>query len=164
MTHVIAPEPLTAEKFAPFGTVIETAGASSFPINGGTTSRFDALATADPGPGGAAIISIFRATRWPQLVEVKMLERHPLGSQAFFPLSPDDWLVVVAQGERPTAADLRLFRAGGDQGVQYATGVWHHPLLILTGRQDFLVVDRQGPEENLEEMTLREPAAFDQPQ
>jgi ureidoglycolate lyase len=164
MTHVIAPEPLTAKAFAPFGTVIETAGAASFTINGGTTTRFDALATADPGPGGAAIISIFRATRWPQPVGIKMLERHPLASQAFFPLSPDAWLIVVAQGERPTAADLRLFRARGDQGAQYATGVWHHPLLILTERQDFLVVDRQGPGENLEEMTLREPAEISLPQ
>jgi ureidoglycolate lyase len=160
MTDVLAPEPLTAAAFAPFGTVIETAGAQSYPINGGTTTRFHALATANPGPGGAAVLSIFRASRWPQPVEIRMLERHPLSSQAFFPLSPNDWLVVVAQGARPTAADLRLFRAGGDQGVQYARGVWHHPLLILTQRQDFMVVDRQWPGENLEETTLANPAAI----
>jgi ureidoglycolate lyase len=158
MTNVLAPEPLTAAAFANFGTVIETAGAESYPINGGTTTRFHALATADPGAGGEAVISIFRASRWPQPVAIKMLERHPLASQAFFPLSPDDWLVVVAGGERPTAADLRLFRARGDQGVQYARGVWHHPLLILTERQDFLIVDRRGPGENLDEITL-EPGA-----
>jgi ureidoglycolate lyase len=162
MTGVLTPEPLTSAAFAPFGTVIETSGAQSYPINGGTTTRFHALATADPGPGGEAILSIFRARRWPQPVEIRMLERHPLGSQAFFPLSPDDWLVVVAQGERPTAADLRLFRARGDQGVQYARGVWHHPLLILTEQQDFLVVDRRGPGENLEETALGDPAAIAQ--
>jgi ureidoglycolate lyase len=100
------------------------------------------------------ILSIFRATRWPQPVEVRMMERHPLGTQAFFPLSPDDWLVVVAAGERPGADDLRLFRARGDQGVQYARGVWHHPLLVLAERQDFLVVDRRGPGENLEEIRV----------
>ena len=146
----LAPEPLTAKAFAPFGTVIETAGASSFPINDGTTTRFHALATADPGPDGEAILSIFRATRRPRPVAIRMLERHPLGSQAFFPLSPDDWLVAVAAGERPEAADLRLFRARGDQGVQYGRGIWHHPLLVLAERQDFLVVDRRGPGENLE--------------
>jgi len=151
----LAPEPLTAETFVPFGTVIETAGAESFSINDATTTRFHALAEADPGPEGEAILSIFRATRWPQPVEVKMLERHPLGTQAFFPLSPEDWLVVVAAGERPGADDLRLFRARGDQGVQYARGVWHHPLLVLTEQQDFLVVDRQGPGENLEEIEMR---------
>jgi len=161
MTDALAAEPLTAEAFDRFGTVIETAGAESYPINGGTTTRFHALATADPGPGGEAIISIFQASRWPQPVQIKMLERHPLGSQAFFPLSPDDWLVVVAEGERPGAGDLRLFRARGDQGVQYARGVWHHPLLILTERQDFLVVDRQGPGGNLEELTLDHPATIE---
>lgn len=158
MTRALAAEPLTAKAFAPFGTVIETAGAQGHPINGGTTTRFDALATAEPGAGGTAIISIFRASRWPQPVQIAMLERHPLGSQAFFPLSPAAWLVVVAEGERPVASDLRLFRANGDQGVQYAPGVWHHPLLILTGRQDFLVVDRRGPGANLEEIAL-EPGA-----
>ena len=150
----LTPETLTADAFAPFGTVIETSGAESFPINDGTTTRFHALATADPGPEGAAILSIFRATRWPQPVRIGMLERHPLGSQAFFPLSLDDWLVVVAEGERPGADELRLFRARGDQGVQYARGVWHHPLLVLTGQQDFLVVDRLGPGNNLEEIEV----------
>ena len=160
MTDMIAPEPLTAEAFAPFGTVIETAGAQSFPINGGTTTRFHALATADVGPEGEAILSIFRATRWPQPVEIKMLERHPLGSQAFYPMSPHDWLIVVAAGERPTAADLRLFRARGDQGVQYAPGAWHHPLLVLVEQQEFLVVDRSGPGENLEEIAVAQPVTI----
>jgi ureidoglycolate lyase len=152
MTHDLAIEPLTAEAFAPFGTVIETAGAESYPINGGTTTRFHALAEAEAGPSGTAILSIFRATRWPEPVEIKMMERHPLATQAFFPLSGQDWLVVVAGGERPTVDDLRLFRARGDQGVQYGHGIWHHPLLILVEQQDFLIVDRQGPGENYEEI------------
>ena len=164
MTDRLASEPLTAEAFAPFGTVIETAGAQCFPINGGTTTRFHALAKADVGPQGDAILSIFRATRWPQPVEIRMLERHPLGSQAFYPTTPGGWLIVVAAGERPTAADLRLFRARGDQGVQYAPGVWHHPLLVLVEQQDFLVVDRSGPGQNLEEMALVTPAVLDLPE
>ncbi len=155
MTHDLTIEPLTAGAFAPFGTVIETAGAESFPINGGTTTRFHALAEADAGPSGAAILSIFRATRWPEPVEIKMMERHPLATQAFFPLSGQDWLVVVAGGERPTTDDLRLFRARGDQGVQYGRGIWHHPLLILVEQQDFLIVDRQGPGENYEEIKFQ---------
>ena len=148
----LAIEPLTRAAFAPFGTVIETAGAESFPINAGTTTRFHALAEADPGPDGRAILSIFRGTRRPAPIEIKMLERHPLGSQAFFPLSSEDWLVVVA--EQPIAQVLRCFRARGDQGVQYARGVWHHPLLVLVAAQDFLVVDRDGPGENLEEVVV----------
>ena len=145
-------EPLTREAFAPFGEVIETAGAESFPINEGTTTRFHALATADPGPDGQAIVSIFRGTRRPEPIAIRMLERHPLGSQAFMPLAAYDWLVVVA--EEPEATALRCFRAHGEQGVNYARGVWHHPLLVLVPVHDFLVVDRAGPGENLEERAL----------
>jgi ureidoglycolate lyase len=157
----LTPEPLTANAFAPFGTVIETAGAKSFPINEGNTTRFHALATAGPGPDGEVIVSIFRATQWPRPVTIRMLERHPLGAQAFFPLSPEDWLVVVAEGGPPTADDLRLFCARGDQGVQYAHGVWHHPLLVLAEQQDFLVVDRRGPGENLDEIKVEPGAVID---
>ncbi len=157
----LTPETLTAAAFAPFGTVIETAGAESFPINDGTTTRFHALATAETGSDGEAIVSIFRARRWPQPVAIRMLERHPLGTQAFFPLSLEDWLVAVAAGERPGAGDLRLFRARGDQGVQYVRGVWHHPLLVLAEQQDFLVVDRRGPGENLEEIEVEPGAVID---
>ncbi len=147
---VLVPETLTADAFAPFGTVIQTEGARSFPINQGTTTRFDGLAIADIGNGEAAI-SIFRGTPRPQPIAIEMLERHPLGSQAFFPLSDHDWLVVVAP--HPDA-ELRCFRARGDQGVQYGVNVWHHPLLVLVDSQDFLIVDRTGPGDNLEEITL----------
>ena len=150
----LTPEPLTRAAFQPFGTVIETEGAASFQINEGTTTRFHALATADPGENGTAILSIFRGTPRPRPIAITMLERHPLGSQAFMPLSDAPWLVVVADGERPTAADCRAFIATGRQGVQYTRGVWHHPLLVLRPDHDFLVVDREGPGENLEEIAF----------
>lgn len=121
----LTPEPLTREAFAPFGKVLQVEGAAHFPINGGMTDRVHALAEAETDPEGKAILSIFRSRRWPDPIRIEMLERHPLGSQAFMPLSAHDWLVVVA--EQPEAEALRCYRARGDQGVQYATGVWHHP-------------------------------------
>lgn len=148
----LTPEPLTREAFAPFGKVLQVEGAAHFPINGGMTDRVHALAEAETDPEGKAILSIFRSRRWPDPIRIEMLERHPLGSQAFMPLSAHDWLVVVA--EQPEAEALRCYRARGDQGVQYATGVWHHPLLVLEPQQDFLIVDRDGPGDNLEEKTL----------
>ncbi|MBB4301873.1 ureidoglycolate lyase [Rhodobium orientis] len=148
----LVPEPLTFDAFAPFGTVIETAGATSFQINEGFATRYHAVAAADPGEGGTAILSIFRGRRRPDPIRIAMLERHPLASQAFMPLSANDWLVVVAAEPRTDA--LRCFRASGHQGVQYAKGVWHHPLLVLAAEQDFLVVDRDGPGANLEERSL----------
>ena len=144
-------EPLTRAAFAPFGTVIEVAGAERRLINEGTTERFHALALADVGADGAAILSLFRASRRHFPFQVCMLERHPLGSQAFYPLTEHDWLVVVAEGAlQPAPGRMRCFRATGRQGVSYARNTWHHPVLGLQARQDLLVMDRQGPGDNLE--------------
>ena len=145
----LTPEPLTAAAFAPFGQVIEAAHERSYLINGGRTRRFHALAAADCGADGEPVLSIFRGTPWPQPVRIAMLERHPLGSQAFVPMERLPWLAVVA--ERPQPEACRAFLVRGDQGLQIARGVWHHPLLALAPVQDFLVVDRRGPGENLEE-------------
>ena len=148
----LAPEPLTPQAFAPFGTVLQRADVEAYPINQGTTTRYNALSRVDPGPGGEVIVSIFAGTRRPSPIAIRMLERHPLGDQLFWPLSQSDWLIVVAPGAAPTAGDCRCFRARGDQGVRYAANVWHHPLLTLEPAQDFLVLDRRGPGENLQEI------------
>ena len=104
-------QPLTKASFAPFGTVIETDGATEIGINQGTTIRFDAMAGVDVASGdGTPIISLFRGTRRPDPIEIHLLERHPLGSQAFVPLSQHDWLVVVAHGN--TAGDAPDFSTG----------------------------------------------------
>jgi ureidoglycolate lyase len=143
-------EPLTKASFAPFGDVIEIDGEKPISINQGWAERFHALARIDVGEG-QAIVSVFRAKARPIPVEIRMLERHPLGSQAFYPLDQNDWLIVVSSADKPDAGNLRLFKASGTQGVQYATNTWHHPLLILQPQQDFLIVDRDGPGDNLEE-------------
>ena len=151
MTGVVPAEPLTREAFAPFGDVIERADAQRLLINQGTTVRFHDLASVDVGRGGHPLISIFRAEPRPTPIAIRMVERHPLGSQAFYPLAPRDWLVVVCRGAAaPDPATLRCFRATGEQGVNYRPNTWHHPLLVLRP-QDFLVVDRGGPGDNLEE-------------
>jgi ureidoglycolate lyase len=152
VSTVLKVEPLTRAAFAPFGEVLEAAGAELRMINEGTTERYHALAHADVGTGGGAIISLFRANRRPLPIQIRMLERHPLGSQAFYPLSREDWLVVVGEGTaRPEPGGTRCFRASGQQGINYSRNVWHHPVLVLAPAQDFLVVDREGPGNNLDE-------------
>ena len=155
----LAVEPLSKTAFAPWGIVIERAGADVRSINEGTTDRLHALATADIG-GGRAILSIFAGRPRPTPLRIAKLERHPLGSQSFFPLQPRDWLVVVGTLPPGGAPLLRCFRAGGDQGVQYAPGAWHHPLLVLRRPQEFLVVDRDGPGANCEEVGFAETPFF----
>lgn len=149
MNRRLQPVPLSAAAFAPFGDVIATDVGDSYPINDGNARRYHALATANAGDG-EVILSIFRGSPWPTPVHIRMLERHPLGSQAFVPMQCHPWLIVVA--EEPKPSSVRAFLARGDQGVQIAAGVWHHPLLVLHASHDFLVVDRSDPDDNLEEV------------
>lgn len=146
-------EPLTKRAFAPFGDVIETDDSDHFMINNGSTQRFHQLADVQvSSPQDKAIISIFRAEALPMPLIVGMLERHPLGSQAFMPLLGNPFLVVVAPAaDEPEAARVRAFVSNGRQGVNYHRGVWHHPVLTIKERDDFLVVDRSGPGNNCDE-------------
>lgn len=158
MTPRLRPKPLTREAFAPFGDVIQTEGARHFQINEGTTTRFHDLAQIDTGAqGGRTILSIFRGDPRPMPFEVRIMERHPLASQAFVPLFARPYLVVVAKpeienGQAITADDLHVFTVQAGQGVNYARNVWHHPLIALDAPSDFLIVDRGGEGDNLVEV------------
>ena len=145
---------LTKKNFSTFGDVIETDGAESILINEGTTERFHNLANIDvESKGGKPLINIFRGQTKPQPIDIKMMERHPLGSQAFIPLQTKPFIIVVAAiSETVGPNDLNAFRAEGNQGVNYKRNLWHHPLLTLENNHDFLVIDRGGPGENCEEM------------
>lgn len=140
-------EPLTPAAFAPFGRVIQADYARSFTLNNGAARRFDLLATADVGDEAIAGLSIHRAAARTRPFEIRMLERQPLGAQTFVPMERVDWLFVVA--DKPLPHRCRAFHARGDQGVQFAAGVWRHPLLTLSD-QDFLVIDRHSPVDGLE--------------
>jgi ureidoglycolate lyase len=152
----LAIAPLTKAAFAPFGQVLETKDAKPKLINDGFAQRFDGLAQIDvAAEGGAVNISLFDGSIRPSPILIKLMERHPLGSQLFMPLNERPWLVVVC-GDPRVPASYRAFSATGQQGVNYARNIWHHPLLVLTDASPFLVVDRGGPGDNLEEVRLAE--------
>ncbi|UWF59404.1 ureidoglycolate lyase [Brucella sp. 2716] len=145
-------EPLTKEAFAPFGDVIEVEGAQLRLINNGTTERYHDLARVEAaGTQARVLINIFRGQSFAAPIDIVMMERHPFGSQAFIPLNGRPFLVVVAEDGGARPARPRAFLARGDQGVNYLRNIWHHPLLALEQKSDFLVVDRTGREDNLEE-------------
>ena len=92
-----------------------------------------------------------------------MVARHPLGSQAFVPLSPCKMIVVVAPtGESVDPEDLRAFETNGKQGINYRRGTWHMPLIAFETGQRFLVIDRAGEGSNCDEHTLDEPIMLQQ--
>jgi ureidoglycolate lyase len=143
--HVITIEPLTAAVFAQFGDVIEAADtANNFTINQGFAQRYHDLARLDVAAhSGYPMVSIFKAKPRSLPLQLRLLERHPLGSQAFIPLSLESFLVVVACADGvPQLTDIRCFRTAAGQGVNYARGTWHHPLIALHTACDFLVIDR----------------------
>ena len=155
---VILIEPLAASAFAPFGQVIEFDGANHYPINGGMTERFHDLAKVElGGVHPRPLISIFRGQPHTLPLTLKLVERHPLGSQAFYPLSDAPWLVIVAPDESGTPGTPVAFRPAPGQGVNIAINTWHGVLCPLDRPSAYLVVDRGGDGNNLEEYTYPEP-------
>jgi ureidoglycolate lyase len=152
---------LTREAFAAFGDVITTEGAHHYPINDGTTERFHDLAQIDVTDGhGKPLVSLLRGQPRELPFEARSLERHPLGSQAFIPLSKNPHLVLVAPRGEFNPPALRVFLAHAGQGVNYAKGVWHHALVALYQVSDFIVIDRGGEGSNCEEVCLLEPVTI----
>ncbi len=154
--RILHVSPLTREAFARFGEVIETEDLRSFAINDGTAMRFNDLAQIDVSmQGGRTALSVFRGqpVRFP--LRLSEFERHPLGSQAFMPMGVIPFLIVVAaDGADDRPGEPFAFLSNGRQGVNYARGVWHHPLLSLGAVSDFLVVDRAGAGENCDVAAL----------
>jgi len=151
MSRILRPRPLTREAFQRYGDVIETR-ASDGPreINQGYGLRFDDLADLQAGDG-RVVVSIFRS-RPPTLpFAIRTMECHPLGSQAFVPLSGRPYLVVVALAGPFDLGAVEAFVASARQGVNFHPGVWHHFNLALGEESEFLVIDREGPGDNLEE-------------
>ncbi|MEL6584481.1 MAG: ureidoglycolate lyase [Pseudomonadota bacterium] len=145
----ITAAPLTAEAFAPFGDVLELRAEPSFLINQGNCERHHHLAGIDTE--GAAGVSLFHGQPYPLPLTLEMVERHPLGSQAFIPMNASPFLVIVAEDGEGTPDTPRAFITSGTQGVSYNRNTWHGVLTPLSAPQTFAVVDRCAPGENLQE-------------
>jgi ureidoglycolate lyase len=151
-------EPLTPERFAPFGDVIEVGNKQGFLINDGMARRYHDLAHIEVArEHGRPIVSILttRPNTFP--FTVKFLQRYPLSSQAFIPLTGCPFVVVVAE-ERDADKPKRLsaFLTDGNQGVNYRPGVWHHTLIVPDREAAFLVIDRGGPGEHCDQHWFEE--------
>ncbi|MFN3274423.1 MAG: ureidoglycolate lyase [Paracoccus sp. (in: a-proteobacteria)] len=145
--------PLTAAAFAPFGEVLTPKSAPDRLINAGRCERHHALATVER-TGGEAIISIFRSAPVSLPYDCDLLERHPLGSQAFMPMGADPWLSVVAPDAGGHPGTPRAFLVPAGVGVNLRAGVWHGVLTPLDRPADFLVIDREGDGVNLQEVRI----------
>jgi ureidoglycolate lyase len=150
MQSTINPKLITKENFSKFGDMITTANIKPIEINEGYAKRFDGIANLNTSKNnGETTICIFSALKRSFPMKIDMMEKHPLGSQAFIPMKQTTFLVLVAPEDiKPNLNKIEAFIVPPEIGVNYNPGTWHFPL-IATEDMNFLVVDRKGSGNNL---------------
>jgi ureidoglycolate lyase len=139
--NIITPQPLTPETFAPFGDVIQAGLGEVTRVNEGRANRFDSGARLDRLLAETTpVIAIYRIDASDLPLQVPRLERHPLSSQLFVPMTASRYLVVTVPSDingDPVPAEAAAFVATGSQAINYQPGVWHCPLVALDQPADF---------------------------
>ena len=150
MKIIIKPKKITRKNFKKFGDLISTKKIKPININNGYAKRFDNLCRINTSSKkGKTIMSIFSAKKRKFPMNIKMMEKHPLGSQAFVPMNETTFLVFVApKGKRPNTKKIESFIVPKQTGINYKPGIWHFPL-ISSKNMNFLVIDRKGIGNNL---------------
>jgi len=150
METIIKPIEITRENFAAYGDLIASDSIKPIDINAGYAKRFDDLAKINTSKDkGKTIVSIFSALKRSFPMKIDMMEKHPLGSQAFVPMKETIFLSFVAPpGNAPEINKIQSFIIPPKMGINYKPGIWHFPL-ISTEDTNFLVIDRKGNDENL---------------
>jgi len=150
MTISLKAEVLTAKALAPYGDLMEASGTPDKVINQGKCIRYHDRALLDFSDGAAGI-SIFKGEKETLPMPLQLVERHPMGSQAFVPMSADSFLVVVARDENGIPQDPKAFLTKPGQAINFHRGTWHGVLAPLSEPGLFAVIDRIGEGTNLEE-------------
>ena len=147
---LITPRSINKENFSKFGDIITTKDIKPIDINNGYAKRYDGIANLNTSnENGETTISIFSALKREFPMKIDMMEKHPLGSQAFIPMKETTFLCFVApEGQKPDLKKIESFIITPGIGINYKPGIWHFPL-ISTEDMNFLVVDRKGSGENL---------------
>jgi ureidoglycolate lyase len=145
-------EPISAEAFAPYGTLVRAPGEV------GRTAYPDALLNKRPH----AQLSISASRSLPKTLPLTgtMMERHRFSSQTFFPLDVARYVIVVAPhgaDDKPDMRQARAFMVPGDAAITYAADSWHHPMVALDRPACFSVLMwRDGTDADMETVSLDE--------
>jgi ureidoglycolate lyase len=147
---IFKPKNINKKNFLLYGDLITSDDSDSIDINAGYAKRYDNLANINTDKdGGKTIVSIFSALKRSFPMTIDMMEKHPLGSQAFIPMKETTFLCFVAPpGDKPDVNKIQTFIVPPKMGINYKPDIWHFPL-ISTEDTNFLVVDRKGNGENL---------------
>ena len=111
MEKIIKPIKINKSNFSTYGDLISTNDVNPMDINAGYAKRFDNLADLNTSKdGGKTIVSIFSALKRTFPMTIGMMEKHPLGSQAFIPMKETTFLCFVAPpGESPEINKIQSF-------------------------------------------------------
>ncbi len=128
-------EPLTQERFAPFGQVLD------LPAEPGRADYSNHLENRRADARVCFRTSKTAASTLP--LKTSTMERHAHSSQAFVPVEGGQYIVMVAPhgvdgGPDMTAA--RAFLAEPHQGINYKADVWHHPMTVIDQPATFTTV------------------------
>jgi len=150
MEKIIKAIKINRSNFSMYGDLISIDDINPMDINAGYAKRFDNLADLNTSKDeGKTIVSIFSALKRTFPMTVDMMEKHPLGSQAFIPMKETTFLSFVAPpGETPDIGKIQSFIVPPKTGINYKPGIWHFPL-ISTEDTNFLVIDRKGIGKNI---------------
>jgi len=163
VTQRLTAGPLTASAFAEFGQVIEIRDRPDKIINQGMCGRHHALAHPDIADGQVGI-SLFDAKARTFPCTIDLVERHPLGAQAFIPMNETPMLVVVARDESGRPGPLIAYLSSTQQGICLKRNVWHGVLAPIGKKGLFAVIDYVGDRNNLEEHWFDTPWVVEPPQ
>ena len=148
---IITARPIDTDSFAPYGQLLDV------PPKPG---RYDFQAELFNGRSDAKPnLLLARANGISLPLDMKVMERHPHSSQAFFPLDAERYIVMVCPGAAdgsPDMARLDAFLIPGNLGINYNPGTWHHPMTALDSPANFAaLVWEDGSEADTEWYTLK---------
>jgi len=111
METIIKPIEITRKNFAAYGDLISSDNIKPININAGYAKRFDNLANINTSKDeGKTIVSIFSALKRSFPMKIDMMEKHPLGSQAFIPMKETNFIAFVAPpGDKPEISKIESF-------------------------------------------------------
>ena len=160
--RIIKPIPMTKENFSKFGDMISTENIKPIEINNGYANRFDDIAKIDTANNnGETTISIFSALKRSFPMKIDMMEKHPLGTQAFIPMKETTFLTLVApEGKKLEMDKIESFVVPKGKGVNYKTGIWHFPLISLDNAK-YITVDKKDAKTNIEIYNFDESEIFE---
>lgn len=150
--HVLRAEPIQAERFAPFGTMLTAASCerlnADFYGEGVSIHRV-------PVDSDYPVELLLNCVRRRPL-RVAFVERHVGIEQAFIPVGGIPYLVVLARPDArqeqgmPALSELCAFTVPGDVAIKLHRGTWHEFPFPLADEGRFLVTSHRQLSQSLE--------------